>query len=45
MGHLMRALWMRRLAWLAGFWLAGVVGLAVVAGLLKFFMRAAGLSG
>lgn len=38
-------LWMRRVAWLAAFWVAGVVGLGVVATLLKLFMRAAGLSG
>jgi hypothetical protein len=41
----MRALWMRRLAWLAAFWLAGVGCLAVAASLLKLLMRAAGLSG
>jgi hypothetical protein len=38
-------MWVRRLAWLAAFWLAGVACLAVVAGALKLFMRAAGLSG
>ncbi|GAB2587342.1 hypothetical protein GCM10027034_19630 [Ramlibacter solisilvae] len=36
--------WWRRLAWLALLWLAGVAGLAVVAGLLKLLMRAAGMS-
>ena len=45
MGRLLGALWVRRLAWLAAFWLAGVVGLGVVATLLKLLMRAAGLSG
>lgn len=38
-------LWMRRVAWLAAFWVAGVAGLGVLAALLKLFMRAAGLSG
>jgi len=40
-----RRVWMRRLAWLVALWLAGVGGLAVVAGVLKLFMRSAGLSG
>ena len=31
----------RRLAWFAGLWLAGVVSVATVAGLLKLLLRAA----
>ncbi|MEX3859061.1 DUF2474 domain-containing protein [Paraburkholderia sp. BR10923] len=30
-----------RLAWFAGLWLAGVVGVATVAGVLKLLLRAA----
>jgi hypothetical protein len=37
--------WVRRVGWLATYWLAGVLCLALVAALLKLFMRAAGLSG
>ena len=33
-----------RLAWLVAFWLAGVLCLALIAWLLKQFMRAAGLA-
>jgi hypothetical protein len=36
--------WLVRLAWLAGIWLASVAALGVVALLLRFLMRAAGMS-
>ena len=36
--------WVRRLAWLVAFWIAGVAGLAIVAAAIKLFMRAAGLA-
>ena len=39
-----RRLWMRRFAWLVALWAAGVGVLAVLATLLRLFMRAAGLS-
>lgn len=39
-----RRTWARRLGWLLAYWIAGVGGLAIVAGVLKLFMRAAGLS-
>lgn len=35
--------WMRRLAWMAGLWLAGVASLALVAFVLRLIMRAAGM--
>jgi hypothetical protein len=35
--------WARRLAWLGALWLAGVAALGALAGLLRLFMRAAGL--
>ncbi|MGE4242470.1 DUF2474 domain-containing protein [Ramlibacter sp.] len=38
-----RPLW-QRLAWLVGFWIAGVASLGLVAWLLKMAMRGAGLS-
>ncbi|NYT77240.1 DUF2474 domain-containing protein [Alcaligenaceae bacterium] len=36
--------WWRRLGWLVLIWGASIVALAMVAGLLKLFMNAAGLS-
>ncbi len=39
-----RRLWARRVAWLLALWASGVAALAVVAAILKLFMRAAGLS-
>ena len=36
--------WLRRLAWLAGIWVASVAALAVVAYGLRLLMRAAGMS-
>jgi len=42
--QLQRRLWLRRLAWLLAFWVAGVVALALVAGLLRQFMNWAGLT-
>jgi hypothetical protein len=40
----MRApIWLRRLGWFAGLWLAGVAALAVVAWLLRVLMHAAGM--
>lgn len=38
-----RSLLLRRLAWFAGLWAAGVAGLAVAAWLLKALMHAAGM--
>jgi hypothetical protein len=39
-----RKLWIARLAWLAGIWLASVAALGVVALLLRLLMGAAGMS-
>ncbi len=36
--------WPRRIAWLVGLWTLGVVALALVAGLLRVLMNAAGLT-
>jgi len=36
--------WLKRLAWLAGIWLASVAALGVVAYGLRLLMRAAGMS-
>ncbi|WP_255474823.1 DUF2474 domain-containing protein [Pusillimonas sp. ANT_WB101] len=36
--------WWRRLGWLVLIWGASIVALAMVAGLLKLFMNAAGLT-
>lgn len=36
--------WWRRLGWLVLIWGASIVALAIVAGLLKLFMNAAGLT-
>jgi fatty acid desaturase len=38
-----RSIW-RRLAWLVALWCCGVLSVAIVAWLLKQFMRAAGLA-
>jgi hypothetical protein len=35
--------WLARLAWLALFWVLGVVGMGLVAGLLRALMHAVGL--
>jgi Protein of unknown function (DUF2474) len=35
--------WLGRLAWLGLFWILGVAGMGLVAGLLRALMRAAGL--
>lgn len=37
-------LWCRRLLWLVGLWTASVLGLALLAWLLRLLMNAAGLS-
>lgn len=37
-------LWRRRLAWLLGFWLAGVLALGLVAYGLRWVMRLVGLT-
>lgn len=37
-------LWRRRLTWLLGLWLAGVLGLGVLAYALRWLMRLAGLA-
>lgn len=37
--------WWKKLAWLALFWIAGVIALGLVAWLLRRFMQAAGLAG
>ena len=39
----MRRLWLRRVGWLVVLWAGGVAALGVVALLLRFVMRAAGL--
>ncbi|HEY1042427.1 MAG TPA: DUF2474 domain-containing protein [Telluria sp.] len=39
-----RKLWLVRLAWMAGIWLASVAALGVVAVLLRLLMGAAGMS-
>lgn len=36
--------WRTRLAWLAVFWICGVSGMALVAELLRWLMRLAGLA-
>jgi hypothetical protein len=36
--------WRTRLAWLGAFWIGGVGTMALVAGLLRWFMRLAGLA-
>ncbi|MBB3219531.1 DUF2474 family protein [Pseudoduganella umbonata] len=38
-----KRLWLRRLGWMVGLWSAGVAALAVVAGLLRMLMHAAGM--
>ncbi len=35
--------WLSRLAWLGLFWVLGVAGMGLVAGLLRALMRAVGL--
>ena len=37
-------LWRRRVLWLVGLWTASVLGLALLAWLLRLLMNAAGLS-
>jgi hypothetical protein len=39
----MAPLWLRRAAWFAGLWMAGVAALGVVAWLLRVLMHAAGM--
>jgi Protein of unknown function (DUF2474) len=36
--------WRTRLAWLAAFWIGGVAAMGLVAGLLRWLMRLAGLA-
>ena len=36
--------WRVRLAWLATFWIGGVAAMGLVAGLLRWLMRLAGLA-
>lgn len=36
--------WPRRIGWLVGLWVLGVVALGLVAGLLRLLMTAAGLT-
>ncbi len=36
--------WRIRLAWLVAFWIGGVAALGLVAGLLRWLMRLAGLA-
>ena len=36
-------LWLRRLAWMAALWVAGVATLAAVASLIRVMMHAAGM--
>jgi len=39
----MARMWWRRIGWLVVFWCGGVAALAVVAGLLRLLMHAAGM--